>query len=648
MIDFHEVFRCHPDALILLTADLDILEASDAYLTFTGKARENIVGEHIFKVFPQSDESDKVLGLAKHFELVLESKVFQSQNTFRYDLVNVITGEKLIKFWRASSSPMVEDGKLTCIIHRVQDVTDEVSMTQVIDLPSSEVYKLAINAIKDYAIFFIDVNGRVRTWNPGAQAIKLYDASEIIGKHFSIFYTDEDKKANKPEWELETAQKYGRVEDENWRKRKDDTRFWANVVITPVYDHVGKLLGYVKVTRDLTERKMNEENIVLAFQESTRLKSEFLANMSHEIRTPMNGLMSSVALLMEEGEEIVSSEQKELLRIIRQSGRSIVKLVNDILDYSKMESDRVYLVYDVFDVQNEMHEVIQNHKALITGPIELVLEVKGTVPLLVKGDRLRFHQVLTNLVDNAIKFTLEGTVKVTADKVEETDDDVVLQFTVQDTGIGMEDEDVRQLFTPFSQLDQFSTKRYGGTGLGLVICKRLIALMKGKIWVESVLGEGSTFHFTISLKKQPAALQQKNEKRALTLGKSNVRAMTPDVRILVAEDNVVNQKVAMRVLKRLGYQNITIVQNGSEAVELMQQDRFDLILMDIQMPVMDGIEATHRIRAMGKQIPIIALTANAVKGDAEKYISAGMNDYISKPIDIGLFATLLNHWSVPL
>lgn len=333
------------------------------------------------------------------------------------------------------------------------------------------------------------------------------------------------------------------------------------------------------------------------------------------------------------------------------SGKSMVKLVNDILDYSKMESEKIYLVFDPFDVVKEVSEIVGNYEALNTKPLTLTVEATEDVPRIVKGDRLRFHQVISNLIDNAVKFTNEGYVKITISIAQQSEKDIILRFVVEDTGIGIKDEDVKKLFTPFSQLDQSLTKRFKGTGLGLAICKRLVELMHGEITVESTYNKGTKITFTVSFKKTVETTRRGDNKipEGKVEKKSNLRAINPDVHILVAEDNPVNQNVVMRVLKRLGYKNVTMVENGKEAVDKVSvKPDVDIILMDIQMPVMNGYEATGKIRKMGKKLPIIAMTANALTGDAEKCINAGMNDYISKPIDIHLFAAMLNHWSASI
>ena len=291
------------------------------------------------------------------------------------------------------------------------------------------------------------------------------------------------------------------------------------------------------------------------------------------------------------------------------------------------------------------------------------LKISTNVMRFVKGDRLRVHQVLSNLIDNAVKFTETGEVSVAIDvgsqkdieevwksklqerEGKEEDEDIyVVRFTVADTGIGISKENVEKLFTPFSQLDPFYTKKYQGTGMGLAICKRLVEMMHGKIYVTSELGVGSTFSFTIGFKRTRAIDLVAPSSTATASNLSDRRALYPEAKILIVEDNVVNQNVIKRVLKRLGYKNMDLAENGQEAVKKVTNGSFDIILMDIQMPVMDGYQATKEIRNTIKDVPIVAMTANALKGDAEKCLAAGMNDYVSKPMDIQLLSTVMNHW----
>lgn len=645
-IDYQFIFRSSPESSVLLNEQLTILDATDTYATITSKSREELIGKNLFEAFPVTEESDGTFGLHEHLDEVIRTKKAASSRILRYDISDE-NKQFNSRFWKPRSVPLLQNGQIRYIVHSAQDVTEIVRNTQTIE-PRENIFKMVVDNIRDYAIFLLDIEGRIRTWNLGAKKIKLYEATEIIGKHFSIFYSDEDIKSKKPEKELEIVRQEGRVEDENWRKRKDGTYFWANVIITAIRNEDDKLIGYAKITRDLTERKMNEENIILAYQESAKLKSEFLANMSHEIRTPMNGIMSA-ANLLEDSSSNLTKEQQELVGIIQTSGKSMVKLINDILDYTKMESDRIYIISEPFDLYKEMEEIMYNYEALIIKPIKLNLSVSNTVPRFLKGDRLRFHQVLSNIVDNAIKFTEEGSINVSVnlvddDKNHHPSDHVVLKFEIKDTGIGIKEDDLKKLFNPFSQLEKFTTKRFKGTGLGLAICKRLVELMHGEISIDSKLGEGTTVTFTISFKESiPHVPHDKPEETK----KSNLRALNPDVKILVAEDNPVNQNVVLRVLKRLGYKNVTLAENGKQAVELYDGGKYDMILMDIQMPIMDGYQATASIRKVDPKVPIIAMTANALKGDAEKCIAAGMNDYISKPIDMRLFTSLLNHWSNP-
>ncbi|KAJ3143896.1 hypothetical protein HDU86_003042, partial [Geranomyces michiganensis] len=271
---------------------------------------------------------------------------------------------------------------------------------------------LLVNNIRDYAVFLLDTQGRVTTWNPGAQRLKQYAPEEIIGKHFSVLFTEEDIKASKPEQELDKARREGMAEDNYWRQRKDGSRFWANVVISAVRDDSGELVGYAKVTRDLTERKIAEEKVIAAYEESVKVKSEFLANMSHELRTPMNGALAAAALLAETS---LSDEQRSLTQLITESGTVLLQVINDILDFSKMEANQIQILPRPFSAVSIIDEVVRGYERRMASGVFLYLEISPTppVPPHVYGDPLRFRQIICNLVDNAWKFTEKGSITVT-------------------------------------------------------------------------------------------------------------------------------------------------------------------------------------------------------------------------------------------
>ena len=365
---------------------------------------------------------------------------------------------------------------------------------------------------------------------------------------------------------------------------------------------------------------------------ANQTKSEFLASMSHEIRTPMNGVIGMARVLLD-GD--LSEVQRKQALTIKNSGDALLSLLNDILDLSKIEAGQVELEVLDFDLQGLLDSVEALWESRLLGRgLTFSIETAPDVTHVLKTDPTRIRQILFNLIGNAAKFTKEGGVTLDISQRPLTDDKMELRFAVTDTGIGIEQEGQSRLFTKFSQADSSMTRKYGGTGLGLVICQQLAELLGGEIGYESTPGQGSTFWFTIHCKPGNAEAVDKEIWFPET-GNTEVSVRDRPLRILVAEDNHVNQTVLLAILSKTGHK-LDMVANGSEAVSAVMRVPYDLVLMDIQMPEMDGMTATRLIRDLpgeAGRIPIIALTANAMKGDQEKYIGAGMTDYVSKPIN---------------
>jgi signal transduction histidine kinase len=407
-----------------------------------------------------------------------------------------------------------------------------------------------------------------------------------------------------------------------------------------------ELLARIKLHIQL--KRINEELVKAkkAAEAAAEAKSIFLANMSHEIRTPMNGIIGMVDILKKTP---LTPEQKEYVQIIESSGENLLTIINDILDYSKIEAGRIELEKIPINLREEINNVVKILQIQADRKnLSLIVEIDDDVPQFLIGDPVRLKQIIINLVNNAIKFTEKGNIRIVVEKQQINGTKAHLLFKVIDTGIGISEEGKKRLFKSFSQVDRSTTRKFGGTGLGLAICKNLSEMMGGEIGVESEVGVGSTFWFTVVLEiSDKETYQKSNKSEKIDNIKEKIKVK---LNILLAEDNTINQKVALVNLNNLGH-NTDVANNGKEAVEMFLKKNYDLIFMDIQMPEMDGIEATKKIREIEKKhnairkIPIIAMTANTMEGDKEKYLQAGMNDYVSKPFKQKELVAIFNKYN---
>jgi PAS domain S-box-containing protein len=421
-------------------------------------------------------------------------------------------------------------------------------------------------------------------------------------------------------------------------RRPDGTLLWVHSEGRVVQrNSAGRPLRMVGTNRDITQSRQAEEDLREArdaADQANRAKSQFLATMSHEIRTPLNGIIGMTKLLLDED---LTPQVRRHADLIDRSAHSLLSLVNDILDVSKIEAGQMDIEHVAFDLHELMGDLATLYR-LRASEKSLLFRTRtdAGVPRFVEGDPTRIRQVLVNLLGNALKFTEAGSI-VLETRATQLGGSQLVEFTVADTGIGIPPDVLPHLFQRFVQADSSTSRKFGGTGLGLSIVQQLVALMGGSVRVHSAPGEGSRFVVTLPLAQaqepEPASAWQ-------ALPEPVQRA-----RILVAEDNTTNQVVAFGMLRKLGFDEVRLASNGIEAFQLAMDEPFDVILMDCQMPEMDGYEATRRLRAAGCLAPIVAMTANAIKGDRERCIEAGMNDYLTKPMDLKVLGAILGRWA---
>ena len=499
---------------------------------------------------------------------------------------------------------------------------------------------LAVVASKtDSAVMVMDRHARVEWVNAGFVRLTGYLPAEVVGAHpFDSLHGAQTD----PEAIRELAEAFGAAHghsQELLHYRKDGETYWAALSITPVFDEDGVLSRWICIFSDITRRREAQaalERAREAAEAASRAKSEFLANMSHEIRTPMNAFigMTELALLTE-----LTAEQREYLGIAKESAESLLRLLNDILDLSKIEAGKIEIDYVEFDLPELIEDTMKALSVRATQKgLQLVWQPPQEVRRHVMGDPVRLRQVLINLVDNAIKFTEQGKITVSVEPQWQTDDEIGLQFSVADTGIGIPADELDRIFEGFTQGDSSTTRRFGGTGLGLTISSHLVQVMQGQMSVKSKPGRGSTFCFSLCFGIPPRrenADEQPETRPSCTAADLDSGDPPRILHVLVADDNAANRILAERILQKRGHRTNS-AETGQEVLEALASQHFDVVLMDVQMPEMDGFATTAAIRRMerspGKYTPVIAMTAYAMKGDRERCLAAGMDGYLAKPL----------------
>jgi PAS domain S-box-containing protein len=487
-------------------------------------------------------------------------------------------------------------------------------------------YRLLADTATD-AIVTVDDNGRILFANPAVERLFGYSPQEVVGEPLSMLAPERDRPRHEAVFDGVRAGRYQvSVSAARVAGLRKDGREIA-LELSCGEGRVGHQRFFTGILRDVSDRHAAEQALIEAREqaiESSRLKSEFLASMSHEIRTPMNGVTGMLELLLEEQ---LTDQQRKRVNVALGSAQALLTIINDILDLSKIEAGKLDLVPEWTDVHALVDDVVGLMRPLAANKgLQVESRCPPEVPARVLVDGGRLRQVLLNLAGNAVKFTDEGRVSVAVTVVSAARDRVRLQWSVSDTGIGIPAQQIPLVFEQFTQLEGAATRRSNGTGLGLSICRKLIDLMGGTIQVASQPGKGSRFWFDVEV---PCAAQERTVPPKPPASADISRAH--GARVLLVEDNPVNRQFALAVLKSVGAV-VTVAVDGSEALRMASEAEHDVILMDCQMPVMDGYEATRRIRAAGITTPVIALTANAMEGDRDRCAAAGMDDYLAKPI----------------
>jgi PAS domain S-box-containing protein len=531
-----------------------------------------------------------------------------------------------------------------------QDVTDRKR--------EEELEKLSLVASKSFnAVIIADSYGKVEWANDGFTKLSGYTLDDVRNTHGEMLARHEISglSKNSPYFQaLYIDKKPVSYECKNFTKSGKE--YWALTSITPILNERGELDKFISIDSDISKQKKAEHDLILAnmiaelslfkgnkaneelnlakaqLEESLKVKERFLANMSHEIRTPMNAIIGFTKLLINAN---LGCEEKQYVNAIKTSGDNLLVIINDILDFSKIESGKLAFDSIDFNLPQLCSALIDMMipKAIEKG-IKLSSQIDKNVPEYLTGDPTRLNQIFFNLIGNAIKFTLNGEVSLHIKLLNETYAKAELEFDINDTGIGISAESQARIFESFIQASNDTTRKYGGTGLGLAITKHLVEMQGGSICVKSELNKGSCFSFRMKFKK--SLLQKDENTKQLTNLKTKENLFLDGVNVLLVEDNILNQLLAKKVL--VNWKCIVdVAANGVIAIEKIKKNNYDIILMDIQLPEMDGYEATRFIRTKLEQpkrdVPIIAMTAHAIVCEAERCIQAGMNDYISKPFD---------------
>ena len=496
---------------------------------------------------------------------------------------------------------------------------------------AEEQFRLLVESVEEYAIYMLDPSGHVATWNQGAQRIKQYTAAEIIGKHFSCFYTAQDINNGKPQFNLDEARRVGHVRDQGLRVRKDGSVFHAEVVLNVVRDNSGGIRGYSKVTRDITDqiRARSAEAARIAAEKANKAKDDFLAALSHELRTPLTPALAAASYLSDNASKF-PSEFSDDLDTIRRNVQLQARLIDDLLDLTRVTRGKIELHFERVDAHKAIEEAIGiARKDIIEKELKVSTELKAKKHH-VWADPIRIQQVFWNLINNAVKFTGSGgRIEIRTSNDERNH----FQFDVTDTGIGIEADKQRTLFRPFDQGEPLITRQFGGLGLGLAISKNLVDLHNGVISVQS---KGRSFGSTFTVVLDVVQDQ---------VGKSGVSSRVPaapvrSLRILLVEDHGDTRRILARLLSHFGHQ-ISVADSTQAALEIVDSKDFDVVLSDIGLPDGSGYEIISQAKRK-KAVKGVALTGFGTDEDIRRSKEAGFDFHLTKPVDVHELRSVLS------
>ncbi|MBX2875017.1 MAG: PAS domain S-box protein [Saprospiraceae bacterium] len=608
------------DALIILDNDGMIKEANNAARCMLGYPEEEHPDIDIKSILHPEDKERAF----EYYKMLLKDDFYSGYEG------RIIQRDGTIIHIEVNSNAIYENGEMIGSRNLLRDVTERINAEKALR-ESEEKYRGIIENM-ELGLMEVALDQTIIRPYPIFCEMVGYTAEELIGKNAEELFLPEEFKAVLHEQEAERRQGKAGVYEVQI-KRKDGRRIWVIISGAPIKDKQDKVVGSVGIHYDITARKELEQNLSSAKDRAEKAQlaeRQFLANMSHEIRTPMNAVIGMTHLLYE---TTPNETQKEYLDSLRFSADSLMGIISNILDLSKIGAGEVEFEYKSFDLVQLLLSLQRTFQFKVREkPISTVVDIDPQIKNLVVGDSTRLNQIFTNLLGNASKFTQRGTIGIRTRLVTESPEEYVIEFQVHDTGIGIAQEKQEAIFQNFKQADLKITREFGGTGLGLTIVKELVELQSGSIRLESELGRGSTFIVTMPFKNSGVAI---SEKVVYPEGSTtDIESVLKDLKVLLVEDNLMNQKLASRILQKWGAV-FKIAGDGLKAVEATKTDEYDLILMDIHMPNMDGCEATIAIRGDSENpnqgTPIIALTAAALLEEKTRAMDAGMNDFVTKP-----------------